>query len=510
MGYPPDARSLEVPVRHSTLALLALGLSACRKDDDHQVDTGETAPAGAADLAVGELAEMVTEGGEVWAEVERAGRYVVVLTSADASQGTEHGYGAAVADAKRVVPPDERPPRPGEHPILRTEPGDITGFEVYNGTRYVDIEAEAIQVTDELVIWKDLSTENPYGDLEEAMLEDILASMEGIVLPRERELFGVESDVDGDGKLWVLMTYTVNQYGAQAYVTGCDIGITDGCYGYGHGHEIVYLGYVDPADTRATANGITETIAHELAHLIYSYHKAILNDLPGVDENVYVTEGTSAMAQDLTGYNNGNQYVWAAALDMSATYGSDAYSVQSLSLNDILRGSGYYDMARDGALRGGAYLFLRYLFEQQGGMVVESDGAFTDGGGIAWMRELFSVPETGVEAVELTTGEDLQALALDFWTALVVSGRGINDDPRYNFEPRVEDPLTGYEHGVDPYANIHGWLQLTGPLVQPLEEADGSLRAGGVEYLETTLEPGRFALPVSEGAQARARLLRIE
>jgi hypothetical protein len=494
-----------------TLPLLTtLGLLACTTDNDGKVDTGETTPAGHADLAVGELADMLTEGGEVWAEVAQPGTYVVILTSADTAQGTEHGYGDAAARAQVVTAADPRPIPAGGHPIMRTGLGDTAGFEVYNGSRYVDIEAEAIEVTDELVLWKDLTTENPYGDLDPDMLADIVASMEGIVLPRERELFGDVSDVDGDGKLWVLLTYTVNQYGAQAYVTGCDIGITDGCYGYGHGHEIVYMGYVDPADTRATANGITETIAHELAHLIYSYHKALLNDLTGVDENIYVTEGTSAMAQDLTGYNNGNQYVWATALDMSDTYGSEDYSVQALSLNDLFRGTGYYDLARDGSLRGGAYLFLRYLFEQQGGMEVQSDGAFTDLGGIAWIRGFFSVPETGVEAVEITTGADFQDLALDFWTTLVVSGRGINDDPRYNFEPRVEDPLTGYSYGVDPYANIHGWLQLTGPLVQPLDEADGALRAGGVEYLEISLEAGRFSLPVSVDAQARARILRIE
>jgi hypothetical protein len=495
------------------LALALFSVVACNKDDDIEIDTGETGdapPAGYADLAVGELADMVTEGGQVWVELAQPGSYVVVLTSQDESQGTEHGYGAAASEARVVTPSDPRPVLAGHHPILRTELGDSFEFEVYNGTRYVAIEAEAVEVTDELVIWKDLSTENPYGDLDEDILADIVANMEEIVLPRERQLFGEESDVDEDGKLWVLLTYTVNQYGAQAYVTWCDIGVTEGCYGYGHGHEIVYMGYVDPADTRATANGVTETIAHELAHLIYAYHKVLLNGEAGLDENIYVTEGTSALAQDLTGYNNGNQYVWAAALDLSDTYGSDDYSIQAVSLNDLFRGSGYYDQARDGALRGGAYLFLRYLFEQQGGMSIESDGSLADQGGIAWVRDLFSVPESGVESVEVTTGADFHELALDFYTALVVSGRGLDDDPRYNFQERVEDPLTGYEHGVDTYANIHGWLQLEGPMVQPIDEADGSLRAGGVEYLQTTVEAGVLSIPVSEGAQARARVFRIE
>ena len=496
---------------HRVLVLLAL--TACTTDNDGKIDTGDTgdpAPAGYADLAVGELADMVTEGGEVWAELVQPGTYIVVLTSTDEAQGTEHGYGAAATAARVVTPADPRPISAGHHPIMRTEQGDSFTFEVYNGTRYVDIEAEAIQVTDELVVWEDRTTDNEYGSVDEDMMADVIDQLEQIVLPRERQLFGEESDVDEDGKLWVLMTYTVNMYGAQAYVTWCDIGVTEGCYGYGHGHEIVYMGYNDPDDSRASADGITETVAHELAHLIYAYHKVLLNGLSGVDENIYITEGTSAMAQDLTGYNNGNQYVWATALDMSETYGSDDYTIQAVSLNDLFRGSGYYDNARDGALRGGAYLFLRYLFEQAGGMTVASDGAFTDDGGIAWIKEFFSVPETGVASVEATTGADFGDLALDFFTALVVSGRGLNDDPVYNFQERVEDPLTGYAYGVDPYANIHGWLQLTGPVVQPWDEADGSLRAGGVEYLQVSAEAGVLSLPVSEAALARARVFRVE
>jgi hypothetical protein len=495
------------------LVLALLLLSACNRDDDSKLDTGETgdtAVAGIADLEVGGVADMVTEGGEVRTEIVQPGTYIVVLTSADTAQGTEHGYGAAATRARVVTPPDPRPIPAGQHPILRTEEGDTASFEVYNGTRYVDIEAEAIQVTDELVVWEDRTTENEYGSVDEEMMAEVIENLERIVLPRERTLFGDESDVDHDGKLWVLMSYTVNQYGAQAYVSWCDIGVTDGCYGYGHDHEIVYLGYSDPDDSRASADGITETVAHELAHLVYAHHKVLLNGQTGLDENIYVTEGTSALAQDLTGYNNGNQYVWAAALDMSETYGSDDYSVQALSLNDLFRGDGYYDEARDGALRGGAYLFLRYLFEQQGGMEVYGDGTFLDLGGIGWTRSFFSVPETGVDAVEATTGADFQDLALDFWTALVVSGRGINDEPAYNLQERFEDPLTGYSYGVDPYANIHGWLQLTGPQVQPMDEADGSLRAGGVEYLEVTLEPGVLSIPVAEAALARARVFRIE
>lgn len=194
------------------------------------------------------------------------------------------------------------------------------------------------------------------------------------MVPRQEQLFGAISDVDQDGQLAVLLSYTVNRYGPKAYVAWCDIGITEGCNGSNNGGEIMYFAIPDPDEPGTSVDGIVETFAHELNHLIYAHHKYVLQGATGIDENVYVTEGMSALAQDLTGYNNGNQYVWAAALDMSEHHGSEDYSVQALSVNDMIRGSSYYDALRDGALRGGSYLLLRYLFEQAGGMQVEGDG----------------------------------------------------------------------------------------------------------------------------------------
>lgn len=270
------------------------------------------------------------------------------------------------------------------------------------------------------------------------------------------------------------------------------------------------MGIPDPDSGHGSANGIVETVAHEFAHLIYAWHKFILLDQPDARENVYVTEGMSALAQDLTGYNNGNQWVWGAALDLSDLYGSRDYSVDGLSVNDLLRGSATYSSTRDGTLRGGAYLLLRYIFEQQGGMEVLDDGDFVDLGGIAWLHRWFDGPELGPDAVEATQGVPFWDLILDWYTALEVTGRDLNPEPLWNYQDRVEDPLTGYAYGVDPYARLHGGYSLHGPLVQPLDEADGSLRAGGVEYLQFTTDGGPFSLAVDETALARMRIFRVE
>lgn len=477
---------------------------------DSDLSTGDEAPAWLA-LEVGEIAEMSVDTDGVWADIANPGVYVVILVSTAEGQGTTFAYGPQFGKSARRRPSDPPPPkRPPPPPERKTDVGDQRTFDVFNGITTVTITAEAIQVTDGVVLWEDLTTPNALGSMDLETIDQVLADLETVVVPREEQIFGAISDVDNDGQLTVLLSYTVNQYGAKAYVTWCDIGVTEGCGASNNGGEVIYLAIPDPGDPSASVNGIVETIAHELNHLIYGYHKFVLNDQAGSPENIYVTEGMSALAQDLTGFNNGNQYVWAAAIDMSDHYGSDDYSVQALSINDILRGDSYYDADRDGALRGGAYLIMRYLFEQAGGMTVLYDGSFLDEGGMAWLQTWFSGPEIGIAALETTTGSNLWDVVLDWYTALVVTGRGLNDDPAFNYQERIEDPITGYLYGFDPFATIHGWLTLTGPLVQLWALADGDIRAGGVEYLKIITPPGRISLTIDPDAVPRARLFRIE
>ncbi|MFH1467134.1 MAG: hypothetical protein ABIO70_22310 [Pseudomonadota bacterium] len=485
--------------------LVFLALTACKTDP---VDTGETGEP-AAGPAVGDVWDLATDESGVQVDFTEPGTYVVILMSQAEELDTSYGYSDEVSAPPRIELPTPLPapghgPKPEGHRSERE-------FTVWNGSRAVTITAELVELTDELIIWKDITTENPLGEIEESTLDDIVEKFEGIVLPRTRQIFGEISDVEGSERIDVLVSYTVNQYGAVAYVSSCDIGALDGCGGWGNGSEIIYMGIPDPESSYSSANAITEIWSHELNHLVYGWHKYILNDQLSASENIYLTEGFSELAQDLTGFNNGNQYIWAAAIDMRDHYGDEDYSTQGISINDVLRGHGYYDADRDGPLRGAAYLFLRYLFEQQGGMTVNGDGSLVDDGGMAWLHAWFDAPELGPECVEATTGRDLLDLAMDWYTAIVVTGRDLNDEPAYNYQDRVQDPLTTFEFGVDPFATIHGWLVLNGPPIQPLDEADGWLRAGGVEYLQVTVsEPGTVSIPVDPAALPRARALRIE
>ena len=88
------------------------------------------------------------------------------------------------------------------------------------------------------------------------------------------------------------------------------------------------------------------------------------------------------------------------------------------------------------------------------------------------------VATAGSIAIEATTGEGVWDLALDWYTAIVDPGRDPAVDPALTYLPRVQDPFTEYWYGVDPYANIHGWLQRNGPPVQAWDLPDGQIRAG--------------------------------
>jgi hypothetical protein len=100
-----------------------------------------------------------------------------------------------------------------------------------------------------------------------------------------------------------------------------------------------------------------------------------------------------------------------------------------------------------------------------------------------------------------------------------VSNRGpggapINSDPLLNYKPVVTDPVTGRQRGCNLFGTIHGQTSMKGPKTQELSAADGSLRAGGAEFLLLSATPGQpwlgFTVQTPPAAKARVRLIRIQ
>jgi hypothetical protein len=203
------------------------------------------------------------------------------------------------------------------------------------------------------------------------------------------------------------------------------------------------------------------------------------------------------------GYQAGNLYVTRAALD-----GIDQFSLTPLV------GGAEPSTARDGVLRGGAYLFVRYLYDRAGGD--SANGLeIQNHGGPAFLRALIDSPRWLDEALPQVTSASIADLALDFYTTLALSNRDTKPDapsapaqnPCFRYLPTTVDPLTQKQRGADLFARFHG-SQMNGPKLTDAHAPSGQLQPGGVEYLSLDAVPGatEIAFQVQTDPHAAARL----
>lgn len=259
-----------------------------------------------------------------------------------------------------------------------------------------------------------------------------------------------------------------------------------------------------PYNTLAAMN---EILSHELGHLIHFGRKVLRNRLTAWRDNAYMAEGFGALAQDVIGYQAGNLYVTKAGLDQ----------VGLLSLSDIVVDGRPYDAARDGALRGGAYLFVRWLYDRGGGDEAASDGTVANRGGPAFLRALIDAPDSVATTLPTAAHAEMGDVAMDFFTTLAVSNRdergGVAPtNACFRYLPVAQDPITMRPRGADVFASFHG-MQMNGPATQAFASADGDLLPGGVEYLTLQATAGARELGVSvsvdESVAPRVRVARL-
>jgi len=358
-------------------------------------------------------------------------------------------------------------------------------------------------------MYKDITTENPLEDVTLETMEVLAGYFGDLIRPRERFFWGEESDVNGDGRVAMLFSYLVNIEGAYAYVTHCDLVDPSAC-GYGNQRELIYVAISDPEEKINSPEAFAELIAHEFNHSIYFSRKFLNNGSEISAENVYITEGMSAMAQDLTGFNRGNLFVAMAGLT----------AIDDVSLPDLHRydpGTHYYE-ARDGALRGASYLFIRYLFDQAGGHEQNADGSFANNCGTRFLRNWVDSPLTGPELIAEVTGLPYEEASANWFTAMALSNRpGTGDgslelDPVFSYRPITTDPVTNNQHGIDLWGSVLGMVPLYGPTVREVDQADGVIRAGGVEYLRVTAAgPGDITVTydIANDALPALRVVRL-
>jgi hypothetical protein len=375
-----------------------------------------------------------------------------------------------------------------------------TGFEA--------VPMQAIRVSNSAVVWADVSATHP-ANLDGGFVDAFLSDFENLILPREHEVFGVESDQDMDGHIGLVFTPLTYQTSV-AFFTQCDLQSAPGCATSNHGE---YL-YLTPPSAIAppynTPNAIKEVLAHECSHLIHFNRKVLRNGLPAWNDSSYMIEGVGGFAQDSVGPQAGNMYVAKAGLD----------GINSFSLSQTMIDNTVYDSARDGLLRGGSYLFVRYLYDRGGGDSEQADGGIAVGGGTAFLHALLESHDTMATALPVLTSSTAGDIAADFYTTLAMSNRDHTDggvaptNACFSYLPAPIDPIWNRQRGANVWASFSaGTMQMTGPATQDALSPDKKMRAGGVEYLRLNATAGQSVLGVNvsvdPAAKVRVRIGRL-
>ncbi|HET7787241.1 MAG TPA: hypothetical protein VFL36_14815 [Myxococcales bacterium] len=302
-------------------------------------------------------------------------------------------------------------------------------------------------------------------------LQQLAATLEERVLPAVTGVFGAPSDVDGNGKLLVLLSHELGAHLNGGWLIGY-FGNADlvrarddsaACSGTGSNHaEIVYLNDVD----NGVANGYTAqdllattwpaTVAHELQHLLNFAHRCVEHACDGPEET-WINEALSKVAEDVAGFGwnaSGGRAEGAAYLgrDEGAVRGYDGRSLTKWEGDPI----GNYQ---------GAHSFLRFFADQLGPAVA---GQVAAGPG-------------GVAGLEAALGRPLPRAMAEWATALLLSN----------------EPSAPYSFSGTPWSPLHARLRH----LDTRDPGPVTLRADGIAAVTSgTGQGGPVTVTVKSGA----------
>ena len=285
---------------------------------------------------------------------------------------------------------------------------------------------------------------SPTGGLTDADFVAIAAEFDTLIYKVDTLHFGVPTDLDVDGRIYILYTPEVNKLSepnSGSYVGGYffsgDLFDIQDC-AQSNETEIFYLLAADPLGdfgnafsshtVRVSTRG---TIAHEFQHMINLGVK-IAAPFVANDETVWLNEGLSHFAEELVGRkvlgrSDMDELTWGEVWADEDTY--IAYFYQNFArFESYLRnpaGSSATSKNADSQLsyRGAAWAFVRYLADHYSGGDV---AAFT--------RGLILTPDTGIANIENETGVEFEQQLRGWLIANYADDRPItNLDPLYEY-----------------------------------------------------------------------------
>ena len=331
-------------------------------------------------------------------------------------------------DLKGVVaaPPDPAAPEP-------SPPDAHRSFCVVPGldfSRHLRKPATRVALTAHGAFYVD---DDDLAHYQAPLVDALSQAYEGRVWPSDTAAFGAPTDVDGNGRILVLLTHELGAHLNGGWLIGY-FGNSDllrarddspDCSSGGSNHgEIVYLNDV----RNGVANGYSArelsdtvypaTLAHEIQHLLNLGHRCVERRCEG-GEATWINEALSKVAEDLAGYG------WNGALGRSE---GAAYLSRS---DGDLRGYDGRSLTRwEGDPIGnyqGAHSFLRFFADRFGPQLAS---AVEGGAG-------------GRDGLEDALGRPLSRAMAEWATALLVSN----------------EPGAAYSYSGDGWSPLHQRLR---------------------------------------------------
>ena len=342
-----------------------------------------------------------------------------------------------------------------------------SGDELLDPANYTTVTANLKYNGTHTLLYVDAQT--PQTCLSDADAGDLGLAFDANIYGVDRSSFGNESDINGDGKVVVLMSPVVNLMtpdgeatGPNGYIAGFFLatdllpGLVDSRVT--NAMEIFYTMVPDPDSppqfgnvfpTDKTLGVIRGVLAHEFLHMIlFNYRVLIYGGGVSGDymEDLWMNEGLAHIAENLNGFypsNIGRSNLFLVNPgNTTLIYGGDELSE-----------------------RGAEFLFLRLLGDRYGTIV---------------FRDLVQSKKTGVANVEAATGAYFNELFADWAAACYLDDRGITSDPRFNYSS-LDLQTTAVDPHFEPILTIPG--NISGTLTR-------FVKAMAPEYVLYTIPAG--------------------
>ena len=287
--------------------------------------------------------------------------------------------------------------------------GDLRDFDVVRADGGFDqVTAKVRMVSERAILYEDITTSPSLDQADVVIFADLF---DDPIYPVDTGAFGSPSDWDGNDRVIVLFTPSVNRLsppGSNDFVGGFFFGL-DLLPELEHSNagEVFYVLVPDPSGIYGNVRSadlvrrlVPPILTHEFQHMIH-HNERIIQREATTREAIWLSEGLAHTAEELVGEELRRRGRVAEADEHQAGNRNRA----SLFLTEpsdvsliIAAGQGSLEE------RGAAWLFLEYLRRQAGNDTV--------------LRLLTGTTETGTVNVESVTGRDWEDLFSDWSAAL--------------------------------------------------------------------------------------------